>query len=72
MLVPDFQALLAYLAQSDVDRQWQQTMAPLFEKVPSLREGEAFAIMEEVFYMQGASSKEAHFESVLEEDKHAE
>jgi L-rhamnose mutarotase len=53
MLVPDFQALLDHLAQSDVDRRWQETMAPLFEKVPTLKEGETFAMMDEVFYMQG-------------------
>jgi len=53
MLVPDFQALLTHLGQSEVDRRWQQTMAPLFERVPSLKEGEIFAMMDEVFYMQG-------------------
>ena len=53
MLVPDFQALLDHLAQSDVNRRWQETMAPLFETVPSLKEGESFAMMDEVFYMQG-------------------
>lgn len=53
MLVPDFQVLVDKLAQSDVDRRWQQAMAPLLERVPSLLQGEAFAMMNEVFYMRG-------------------
>ena len=72
MLVPNFQALLADLAQSEVDRRWQQTMAPLFEEVPSLREGETFAMMEEVFYLQGAPALEDTFEPVRKEGKYAE
>jgi L-rhamnose mutarotase len=55
MLVPDFEALQRALSKSEVDRRWQQTMAPLFEPVPSLRPGEQVAMMEEVFYMPGAS-----------------
>ena len=55
MLVPDFQMFLDRLAQSDVDRRWQQTMAPLLEPVPSLKKGETFAMMTEVFYMRGDS-----------------
>ncbi len=57
MLVPDFQALIDALAHSDVDRRWQQMMAPLLERVPSLKQGEAFALMEEVFYMQGSKDR---------------
>jgi L-rhamnose mutarotase len=53
MLVPDFQQLLVALAENDVNRRWQQTMEPLLDKVPSLQRGEAFAMMEEVFYMPG-------------------
>ena len=67
MLVPDFQALLNQLAASDVNRRWQQAMAPLFEPVPSLKQGETFAMMEEVFYMQGSTDREA-----LKEGEHAE
>lgn len=72
MLVPDFQSLLDQLAQSDVDRRWQQAMAPLFEEVPSLREGETLAMMDEVFYMQGAPSRESTINPPLQEDKYAE
>ena len=71
MLVPDFQALLSHLAASDVDRRWQQSMAPLFDRVPSLKEGETFAMMEEVFYMQGASDREAATEPPIKEGEHA-
>lgn len=53
MLVPDFQAFLKTMATSDVNQRWQQTMAPLFEPVPSLSPGEPFAMMQEVFYMPG-------------------
>ena len=53
MLVPDFQAFLSTMAKSDVNQRWQQTMAPIFEPVPSLRPGEPFAMMQEVFYMAG-------------------
>jgi L-rhamnose mutarotase len=56
MLVPDFQELMVALAHSDIDRRWQQTMAPLLEKVPSLKQDETFAIMEEVFYMPGVNT----------------
>ncbi len=72
MLVPDFHAFLSHLSQSDVNRRWQQTMEPLFEKVPSLQEGETFAMMDEVFYMQGEFDRAIAFESALEEGEHAE
>ena len=72
MLVPDFEALLLHLAASDIDRRWQQAMAPLFEPVPSLGEGESFAMMEEVFYMQGASGRGDTLEQGLKEGEHAE
>ncbi len=45
MHVPDFQQLVAQLAESDVNRRWQQTMAPLFEPVPDLASEETFAMM---------------------------
>ncbi len=57
MHVPDFHELLAELAKSDVDRRWQQTMAPLFEPVPGLAADEPFAMMTEVFYMPGDRSR---------------
>lgn len=51
--VPDWDELMRELAASDVNLRWQQTMAPLFEQVPSLQPGETLATMEEVFYMAG-------------------
>lgn len=72
MVVPNFAVLLARVAESDVDRRWQQTMAPLFEPVPSLREGETFAMMEEVFYMQGAAEREGSFEPLQPKGEHAD
>lgn len=54
MQVPDFQQLLAQLRGSEINQEWQQVMAPLFEPVPGLKPDEAFAMMHEVFYMKGA------------------
>ena len=56
MLVPDFNAFLDRMADSEVNRRWQEFMSPLFEPVPSLAPGERVAVMQEVFYMAGASS----------------
>lgn len=53
MHVPDFQKLTSQLAASDVNRRWQEKMAPLFEPVPGLRPGETLAMMSEVFFMKG-------------------
>jgi len=53
MHVPDFQQVLERMAASEVNRRWQQAMAPLFEPVPDKLPGEAFAMMSEVFYMSG-------------------
>ncbi len=53
MHVPDFEQLIARLRESDVNRRWQEQMAPLFEPVPDLREDEPYARMTEVFYMSG-------------------
>jgi L-rhamnose mutarotase len=53
MHVPDFQQLIKQLAESDVNLRWQQTMAPLFERVPDLAAEETFAMLTEVFYMPG-------------------
>ena len=72
MLVPDFQALLTHLAASDVDRRWQQAMAPLFDPVPSLKQGETFAMMEEVFYLQGTSGRDDAFKATSKEGERAE
>ena len=56
MQVPDFQLLLAQLRGSEVNRRWQQAMAPLFEPVPGIGSDEEFAMMHEVFYMKGAAT----------------
>ena len=72
MQVPNFQVLLDHLAQSDIDRRWQHTMAPLLETVPSLEEGATFAMMNEVFYMQGASGTCTRTDPAGEEAVHAE
>ena len=58
LLVPDFDAMMRRMAQSEVDRRWQAMMAELFEPVPSLKPGETRAMMEEVFYMKGAAEEE--------------
>ena len=52
--VPNFDDLLLKLAASDVNRRWQEKMAPLFEPVPSLEPWETLAMMEEVFFMPGS------------------
>ena len=56
MLVSDFNHLLKQLAASDVNQRWQRGMAPLFEPVSDLAANESVAIMQEVFFMPGASS----------------
>ena len=58
MHVADFQKLTSQLAASEVNRRWQETMAPLFEAVPDLKPGEPFAMMTEVFFMKGRSEHE--------------
>jgi len=47
----DFEATWSQLDNHPVDMRWQQTMAPLFEPLEGLREGERFPMMEEVFYL---------------------
>ncbi len=56
LLVPDFKIFLERMDDADVNRRWQQRMAPLFEPVPSLQPGERYATMQEVFYMCGSES----------------
>lgn len=51
--VADYGELTKLLAASDVNRRWQQKMAPLFEPVLDLQPGEAQAMMQEVFFLQG-------------------
>jgi L-rhamnose mutarotase len=57
MRVPDFESLLVRLEQSEINQRWQDAMAPLFEAVPDLQAGETFAMMKEVFYMQGSDTE---------------
>ena len=54
--VPDYGELKQRLAASEVNRHWQQKMAPLFEPVLDLEPGESEATMHEVFFMPGTSS----------------
>lgn len=53
--VANYDELTTRLAASEVNRRWQEKMAPLFEPVPGLRPGEHHAMMAEVFYMKGSS-----------------
>lgn len=69
MLVPDFDALLRHMAESETDRRWQAFMAALFEPVPSLAPTERFAMMQEVFYMPG--SQHSRISVPPESDPHA-
>ena len=59
MHVPDYDLVTAQLAASDVNRRWQQRMAPLFEAVLDIQPGETQAMMREVFFMQGIPSDTA-------------
>ena len=59
MHVPDFDLVTEHLAASDINRRWQQKMAPLFEPVPDLQPQEIFAMMHEVFFMPGDPSSQA-------------
>jgi len=52
MRVPDFDELVRRLDASEVNRRWQRCMEPFFEPVPGKRADEAFAMMDEVFYMR--------------------
>jgi L-rhamnose mutarotase len=58
MHVVDYEQLTVQLAVSEVNRRWQETMAPLFERVPDLKPGEPVAMMTEVFFMKGISERE--------------
>jgi L-rhamnose mutarotase len=58
MHVENYEQLTIHLAASEVNRRWQETMAPLFEPVPDLKSGEAVALMTEVFFMKGRPERE--------------
>ncbi len=51
--VDNFDLYQQRMSSSDANARWQKMMAPIFEPVPDLRDGEELAMMEEVFYMQG-------------------
>ena len=55
MQVADYEELTRCVEASDVNLQWQEKMAPLFEPVPGLRPGEKQAMMTEVFFYEGKS-----------------
>jgi L-rhamnose mutarotase len=67
MRVPDFDLVTRQLAVSDVNRRWQQRMAPMFETVLDIQPGEAQAMMHEVFFMPGITSDEEQL--LLEESQ---
>ena len=48
----DFEKAWSELDRDPVNQRWQQFMSRLFEPVPDLRQGERFAMMREVFYME--------------------
>jgi L-rhamnose mutarotase len=50
--VDDFDKAWKQLDSDSVNQRWQAFMSRLFEPVPDLRDGERFAMMEEVFYME--------------------
>lgn len=59
MHVHDFEQTKKDLAASDINRRWQQTMAPFFEPLPDLAPGETYAMMEEIFFMSGRKTPSA-------------
>lgn len=67
--VPDFDELIKRLEGSEANRRWQQKMAPLFEPVPSMQPGEAYAMMHEVFFMSGVDeeSPQNNLEAAVEQ-----
>jgi len=58
--VPNFGELQRQLAGSEVNRRWQERIAPIFEPVLSLKDGEGLAMMEEVSLWQGSIANAAH------------
>lgn len=50
--VDDFEKAWNQLDQDPVNQRWQAFMSRLFEPVPDLREGERFAMLREVFYLE--------------------
>jgi L-rhamnose mutarotase len=52
MKVEDFERAWDELDRDPVNQRWQKEMSRLFEPVPGIRDGERFAMMKEVFYME--------------------
>ncbi len=52
MRVEDFERAWNELDRDPVNRRWQEFMGRLFEPVPDLKNGERFAMMKEVFYLE--------------------
>ncbi len=50
--VDDFDKAWDELDRDPVNRRWQEFMAPLFEPVPDKQDGERFAMLQEVFYLE--------------------
>jgi len=50
--VDDFEKAWDELDRDPVNQRWQEFMAPLFEPVPGKQEGERFAMLKEVFYLE--------------------
>ncbi len=50
--VDDFEKAWDELDREPVNRKWQEFMARLFEPVPDKKDGERFAMLEEVFFLE--------------------
>jgi L-rhamnose mutarotase len=50
--VDDFEKAWNELDEDPVNQRWQRSMSRLFEPVPDQRDGERFAMMKEVFYLE--------------------
>ena len=50
--VDDFEKAWDELDRDPVNQRWQVFMSRLFEPVPGIEEGERFAMMKEVFYLE--------------------
>jgi L-rhamnose mutarotase len=50
--VDDFEKAWDELDRDPVNQRWQQFMGRLFEPVPDQRNGERFAMLQEVFYLE--------------------
>jgi L-rhamnose mutarotase len=50
--VDDFDRAWDELDRDPVNQSWQRLMGPLFEPVPDQQDGERFAMLKEVFYLE--------------------